>query len=76
MTKTFTAIDANGNTLYRGRGKSGAAQKAINALYGYRDAVRAASGYLYGNPASMGHIEVDGVRADECFGIAQSLAAA
>lgn len=60
--KTFTAIDADGTVLYSARGKVGAAQKALNALREYRDAVWAGSGMLHGNPSGMGRIEVNGVR--------------
>lgn len=65
MTKTFTAFDAAGTVIYKGRGKLGAAQKACDAIHDYRDAVRAGSGRLYGNPSEMGRVEVDGVVADD-----------
>lgn len=66
MTKTFTAIDHTGTTIFSSRGKTGAAQKAIDALAKYRADVKVASGSLYGHPWTLGHIEVDGIRAEDC----------
>jgi len=68
MTKTFTAIDCDGAILYTGRGKTGAAQKAIDALTSYRAAVAQGSGFKYGLPGTLGHITVDGVAADGTSG--------
>lgn len=65
MTKTYTVFDAAGTVIYKGRGKIGAAQKACDAMHSYREAVRAGSGRLYGNPSEMGHVEVDGIVADD-----------
>lgn len=63
-TKTFAAFDQDGAVIHRARGKAGAAQKVLDALSEYRDAVKAASGYLYGNPEGLGRFEIDGVAAD------------
>lgn len=63
-TKTFAAYDSEGDLILRSRGKAGAAQKVLDALYEYRDAVKTASGYLYGNPYSLGRFEIDGKPAD------------
>lgn len=68
MTKTFTTFDASGTVIYKGRGKVGAAQKAIDALIEYRDAVKAGSGNLYGLPHTLGRIEADGVVVDSYAG--------
>lgn len=64
MTKTFTAFDEAGTIIATSRGKQGAAQKVIDALLDYRAAVKSGSGDLYGLSFTLGHITVDGVRAD------------
>lgn len=69
MAKTFTAIDQDGNIIATSRGKLGAAQKAVDALYDYRAAVKTGSGNLYGRPDTLGHIAIDGVRVDATDGM-------
>ncbi len=58
---TFRAIDADGATILQARGRAGALAKVLEALRGYRAAVAAGSGRLYGNPATLGSYSVDGV---------------
>lgn len=76
--RTYAAIDSEGNVLLKRRGKVGAAQSVIDALFEHRGAIAAASGRLYGDPMREGGITIDGVIYEPVAGFynAEEVAAA